>query len=419
MKKLLKTIVSKILSAKARAYLKKNKVKVVAITGSLGKTSTKEAVYHVLKGHFNVLSSKKGFNTEIGLSLAVLGEKESGFSSPFKWLGIIKRSLFEKKKRYDIAVLEMGADRPGDIKKLTNIARPDIAVITCIKPIHLDKDQFKNIDDIRKEKETIIRILDKNGAAVLNSDDPQIKAMETKSETFTFGTEKGADIRAENIHLSKKGITFEIKHKNTSIPLHVPVLGAFQIYALLPAIAVGLKLGIALEDCARALKDYRLPPGRMSLIEGVNGSHILDGSYNASPESVKRSLDLLRELHAQRKISALGTMNELGDISKEEHLKIGGSAAGISDILIAVGQSAPDIKQGALDAGMPEAKIFTFFNSEEAGSYLKNLLGPDDLVLVKGSQNKVRMEKAVKIMMKNPQQASFLLCRQDKEWENI
>ena len=157
----------------------------------------------------------------------------------------------------------------------------------------------------------------------------------------------------------------------------------------------------------------------MNPLPGVNKSTIIDSSYNASPVSMARALELLVELKADRKIAALGTMNELGDMSREAHFALGADAAHAADILVAVGPEAATIKQGASKAGMPEKRIYTFFDSEEAGYFLKDFLEPKDLILVKGSQNRVRMERLVKIIMAHPEKAGALLCRQDKAWEKI
>lgn len=391
----------------------------IAITGSIGKTSAKEAIYHLLKNHFKVYKSPQGFNTEVGISLAILQEEKSGFSSTVEWLKILKRAFFKKKEPYQKIILEMGADRPGDIKKLISIAKPKIGIITNVNPVHLSKGQFKDLADIQKEKGSLIKNMAKDGLAILNYDDPLVKSMETHATKISYGTEDELDIKGSSIKAHSKNITFQTKYKGETVDFKVPVLGSFQIDILLPAIAVGVKLGMSLQECAEALEDYQTPPGRMSAIDGINDSLIVDSSYNASPTSNEKALELLRELPAKRKIAAMGTMNELGEFTKEAHLKLGAQAANVSNILITVGPEASIIKQGAIEAGMPEKNIYTFFDSEGAGHFLQKELRPNDLILVKGSQNRVRMEKMVKMIMKKPEKASILLCRQDSAWHNI
>jgi len=392
-------------------------VQVIAVTGSIGKTSTKEAIYAVLKQRFNVYSSKNSFNTEFGLSLAVLQEEESGFTSPIAWLKILRRVLFEKKEPYQKIVLEMGADKPGDIAKLMKIAPPKISVVTTVAPVHLAEGQFKNINEIAKEKGALVRNLPKGGVAVLNYDDARIREMETAAEKITYGVDSSAMLVAQDITVTTKRLKFSVTYKSQSQNFSVPVIGAFQAYVFLPAIAVGLKLGMALSECADALKDFQLPPGRMNPIPGIERTNIIDSSYNASPETMETALTLLGELKAERKIAALGMMNELGKMTHEAHVRIGSRAAHVADIIIAVGKEAPTYKKGAMDAGMKEEKIYTFFDSAEAGRFLRNELSGGDLVLVKGSQNRVRMEKLVKAIMRDPEKADALLCRQGQAWE--
>ncbi len=419
MKNFFRFIITKILVFKAKQYLKKHRTQVIAVTGSIGKTSTKEAIFHILKNNFKVYSSPKGFNTELGISLAILQEEESGFSSFFAWLKILKQVLFNEPDVFQKIILEMGADKPGDIKKLIKIAPPKIAIITNVNPVHLQKGQFENLEEIRKEKNSLIKNMPINGIAVLNFDDPLVRAMKTSAHKMTYGIEQDIDVQASEIHASNKNLCFTVHYKGESTPFKVPILGSFQAHVLLPAIVVGLKLGMDLEKCAEALKDFKLPPGRMNHIAGINKSSIVDSSYNASPNSMTKALELLAELKADRKIAALGTMNELGDTNKEAHLILGQQAAQTADILVAVGPEAATIKQGALGAGMHEDRIYTFFDSQEAGHFLKDFLEPKDLILIKGSQNRVRMERLVKIIMEHPEQAGILLCRQGKAWEKI
>jgi len=419
MKSVLKFIITGALQFKAKSYLKRNRTQIIAITGSMGKTSTKEAIYTVLKDRFSIYRSQKSFNTPLGLSLSVLQEEESGFSSIKAWWKIMRRVLKEEKPAYQKMVLEMGADRPGDIKKLKKIAFPQIAVVTNVSNMHMAEGQFKNIAEIAKEKGSLIKDLPKEALAILNYDDPYIREMETEAKKITFAVESAAMVMAKDIQVSSKNLKFTVVYNGDSAEFIIPVLGKFQVYVFLPAIAIGLQMGMTLKECAEALKDFHLPPGRMSYIEGVNRSAIIDSSYNAGPATMEKALELLGEIKAEYRIAALGTMNELGEMSKQAHLDLGKKAAEVSDLLISVGPEAATIKQGALDAGMSEDKIFSFFDSEEAGNFLKGRLSPKDVVLVKGSQNRVRMEKLVKAVMNHPEKAATLLCRQGEAWERI
>lgn len=419
MKSFFRFFITAILKARARWFLKKHHTQVIGITGSIGKTSTKQAVYTVLKNHFNTYASPEGFNTEIGISLAILQEEASGFSSPWQWLKILKRAFFDAKTPYQKMVLEMGADAPGDIKKLVRIAPPKIGIVTAVAPVHLAEKQFADVQAIAKEKSQLVAHLPTGGLAVLNADDPLVSAMQTSAHRVFFGVSSAAEVRASDISATSQKLKFTVHYQGGSAEFTVPVLGAFQVQVLLPAIAVGLKLGLTLSQCAEALADFRLPPGRMNPIAGMNQSSIIDSSYNASPVAMEAALTLLDSFKADRKIAALGTMNDLGEMSKEAHVAVGRRAAGIADLLVAVGAEAVTLKKGALEAGMPEERVYTFFDSEEAGHFLKGKIKTKDLILVKGSQNRVRMERLVKIIMAHPETAPQLLCRQDAAWEKI
>ena len=419
MKTFFKIIIGFLLASRARAYIKEHCVQVIAVTGSIGKTSTKEAIHHILHSKFDVYSSKKSFNTEFGLSLAILQEAESGFSSCLAWLGILWRAFFKKKTIYKKMVLEMGADKPGDINKLVRIAPPKIGVVTAVRPVHLAEGQFDSLEAIAKEKGCLFRALPREGMAIVNHDDDCVGHMPTAAGKFTYGLHEGAMLVAEDVKAGVKGLKFKVVYQGESAQFNVPVIGAFQVYVLLPAIAVGLHYGMTLGECVQALSDFALPPGRMNPVAGVNRCQIIDSSYNASPASVRAALEVFSQLHAPRKIAALGTMNELGEMTYVAHVEIGQLAAQVADLLVAVGHEAQTIKRGALEGGMTEGQIFTFFDSEEAGHFLVERLKQDDLVLVKGSQNKVRMERLVKLIMKEPHKAGEFLCRQGCVWERI
>lgn len=397
--------------------LRRSKTRIIAITGSVGKTSTKEAIYQVLKKKFNVHRSTKSYNTPIGMCLTILQQKESGFSSVRRWAKILIQVSFHKIKMPDFLILEMGADQPGDIRQLIKIAKPNISVITHIKGVHLGEGQFKNIKQIAREKSHLIRHLKPNDVAILNDDDFQIHKMNTRAQVITYGQANGVKLQAKKVKQMADSVTFQAYYQGNAQTFNVPVLGDFQVYVCLPALAVGLHLGMSLKECAKALKKFHLPPGRMNPLPGLKGSHLIDGSYNASPTSMNAALELLEQLPGKRKIAALGTMNELGETSEEEHLKLGKKAVKVAHLLITVGPEANTLKSGALSAGMNKEKVFAFLDSKEAGRFLKEQVEQGDLILIKGSQNKVRMEHCVKRLMKYPQNASRLLCRQGKGWK--
>lgn len=414
----------KFLEALVKIKLRRINPKIIGVTGSFGKTSTKQAIYEVLKSRWRVSQSKKSLNTEIGLLLAVL-EQPSGFSSPLRWGRILFSACFNAffGRKYDFLVLEYGADKPGDIQHLIAVVKPNVAVITHVSRVHQAEGQFKSEKDVFEEKAKLTECLDKSGVAILNMDDKLIGTLNGKLAAKTFGFSGAgntkADIFANNLSHEKNGIAAEIHIGDAAVAANFPIAGTFHINLFLPALMVGILNGISLEDGIEALQSFNLPPSRMSLIEGKNGSTLIDSSYNASPETVKQAINLLKEFPGKRKIAVLGNMNELGNYSEAAHKDVGQSIGSWLDLLITVGESAKSIADSALKNGLPKSKIKALIDPQAAAQLLETEIKEGDIILFKGSQNKVRLERAVKKIMAHPENAKELLCRQEPEWEEI
>jgi UDP-N-acetylmuramoyl-tripeptide--D-alanyl-D-alanine ligase len=422
MKNRLKKIVLNFLTALARIRLRRLRPFLIGVTGSIGKTSTKEAIYAVLKSKFRIFRSDKSYNTEFGLPLAIL-EQKSGFSSPLKWAKTLGGAFFKAffgGGHMQMIILEMGADKPGDMSELLKLARPQVGVITNIKPVHLEEGQFKDLDDIFQEKSRLVSTLQEKGIAVLNADDPYLIGLKNtlSCRKIFYGKSDAADLKLLRLESYPEGIKFTVAYKDQVAEGQLAILGDFQIYVALAAIAVALTQGFELEEAVTALKDYKLPPGRMNPIEGINDSLIIDSSYNASPESVKEGLDILKTFEGRR-IAVLGNMNELGTITEAKHREIGAYALGRADLLLLVGDNAKLIGAEALKSRFSKEAIFYFDDAVAAGNHLIKMIKNGDTILVKGSQNKVRLEKLVKMAMKDPARAKELLVRQDEAWLNI
>lgn len=422
MKIFIRNSVLRLLRALARIRLKRLRLFIVGVTGSIGKTSTKDAIYTVLKERYQVYKSKKSYNTEFGLPLAIL-ELESGFSSAIKWFGIIVRafwSAFFGGRHMQMLVIEMGVDAPGDMDDLLKLIRPQVGVMTNIKPVHLAEGQFKDLDDIFLEKKRLVERLPEKGIAVLNADDPYIVSLKDKlaCKALWYGYAEWADVRFLQAQHSIEGLEFVVQYKDKVVQGVVPLLGSFQVYVLLPAIAVALTQGFNLEEAVAALKKYKLPPGRMNPIPGVKESLIIDSSYNASPEAVKQAIDVLTESPGRR-IAVLGNMNELGDATEEKHREIGQYVADKADILLTVGDYARLVQEEARKHGFLESQSAHFTDAREAADFLRKMIKKHDTILVKGSQNKVRLERLVKKLMQEPERADELLARQGREWDKI
>ena len=427
MKTTFKKIISYILKIESRFVLWKYKPKVIAITGSVGKTSTKDAVYGIISKISYVRKSEKSYNSEIGLPLIILG-CPNGWNNPYVWLKNILKGLwlFIWPHKYpEWLVLEVGVGKPGDMRQTASWLKTDAVIITAIgeTPVHIEF--FNSRDHLVKEKSGLIKTLKKDGLLILNADDKTVLELKTKSKnrTLTYGFNEDADVRGseESIFYSDsglpQGIIFRVDEGGNSLPVIIEgVFGKNHLYASLAALAFfyGLKFNIL--DAINALKNYDVPPGRMRLLSGINNSLIIDDSYNSSPFACESALKTLGEIKSVgRKIAVLGDMLELGKYTEESHKNIGKIAEKNAEILIVVGPRAKTIEEGAVLAGMNEKNIFEFNNSRETGEFLKTFVKNGDLVLVKGSQG-MRMERAVEAVLKDKENKEKLLVRQDKEW---
>lgn len=417
----MKNMVLGFLTALARIRLRRLGLFIIGVTGSIGKTSTKEAVWHLLKKKYQVYKSNKSYNTEFGLPLSIL-EESSGFSSPWLWLktilGAIGKAFFGS-RNMQMLVLEMGMDKPGDMGQLLKLVRPQVGVITNIRPVHLAKGQFKDLDDIFAEKSKLATTLPEKGIAILNADDPYLIDLREKliCKKIFFGYSDLADLRAVKVESTVESLKFMLEYKGVIAEGEMQILGAYQIYVVMAAVAVGLSQGFELQEAVTALQDYRLPPGRMNPIAGIHDSLIIDSSYNASPEAVKEALEILKTAKG-RKIAVLGNMNELGTYTEVKHREIGAMVLGRADVLFTVGENGKLIAEQAGLTGFDKRSIFVFDNAPDAAEALKSFIKKGDTILVKGSQNKVRLEKLVKIIMKEPERAGELLVRQERSWGN-
>ena len=426
---MLRHLLQLLLKTLSQIVLWKYKPTIVAITGSVGKTSAKEAIYTVLKNHFQTRRNLRNYNNEIGVPLTILG-LETGGRSIGKWLKNFFKALamiIFKVNYPEILVLEMGADKPGDIKYLISFALAKIGVITAIGqfPVHLEF--FPERDKLIEEKSALIKSLPKNGLAILNYDDLSVRAMRdnapAKTRIITYGSGQGADLRFANYELritnleeGDFGITFKLEYEGSVVPMRLKkCLGKQQAYAAAAAAAVGLNFGLNLVNISNALKKYRPLAGRNNLIKGIKNTWIIDDTYNASPSATIAALETLNQFPAKdakgekkRKIAVLGDMLELGELTEEAHRQVGQEAVLTADLIFTVGERARFIADEVRKSGFDREKIFEFDRAEEAGRILQEKLEPGDIILVKGSRA-MKMEKIVKEIMAEPEKASKLL----------
>lgn len=427
MKDFLKKIIIYILQIESRLVLYKYKPKVIAITGSVGKTSTKDAVYAVLSAFSTVRKSEKSFNSEIGLPLTILGVSNA-WSNPIGWFKNILSglSLIIRKNPYpEWLVLEVGVGKPGDMHRTASWLKADAVIITAIgeTPSHIEF--FASRKHVIEEKSQLIKTLKRTGILILNADDEDVLAMKskTKQRLVTYGFKEGADIvgSGDSVLYSAsgvpEGIIYRIDEEGKSFPVVIEgVFGRNHVYASLAALALASGLKLNMLTAVNSLKNYDVPPGRMRLLDGINDSLIIDDTYNSSPLASESALRTLGSMQAGRKIAILGDMLELGRHTIEAHKNIGMIVKDNADILIIVGPRATSIKEGAIEMGMKEKNIFEFFNSEQAGEFVKDFITKGDIVLVKGSQG-MRMERVTEAILLDQENKAKLLVRQDEEWK--
>mgnify|MGYP001557916823 CR=1 FL=1 len=478
MKIIFKKIIVVLLRSEARLVLKKYRPKVVAITGSVGKTLTKDAIYSVLATTFFVRKSSKSFNSEIGVPLTILG-LQNGWNNPFNWVKNLTDGLaliLFPHKYPEWLVIEVGADRPGDIQSIASWLRPNIAVVTQLSDVPVHIEFFNSAEQVRHEKSQLVLATGKKDTVILNADDKLVSSMRplAKGRVITYGSTNPADISGSDFNFiySQKppffptGVSFKVdggaesadgknvgtestEVKGKKLPIEIKgALGRQQMYASLASLAVAEALHIPAEKAVSALCAHDSPPGRMRILSGVSGACIIDDTYNSSPVAANEALNTLKNVNilgsdqglsrgadwsagqyagqsvgqgvgqsVGRKIVVLGDMLELGQYSQGEHEKLGIKAAGVADVIYTVGTRARGIMDSAITAGFPRERVFWFNDSTSAGDALRQNLKNGDIVLIKGSQG-VRMEKAIAMILAEPERAGELLARQELEWRN-
>jgi UDP-N-acetylmuramoyl-tripeptide--D-alanyl-D-alanine ligase len=373
-------------------------VRVIGITGSVGKTTTKEFVASVLSQRYRVLKSRGSYNNEIGLPL----------------------TLLELDSRHEYAVLEMGTYGPGEITLLAQIARPHIGIVTNVGPVHLER--MGTVERISQAKSELPQALPPDGLAVLNADDERVRSMadKTSARVFTYGLTPGCHLWANEVesdgldgirfrfhysggrgvpHDSKDGASTEDRQgRAATVNAQLSLLGRHGVYTALRAAAVGLVEGLTWDEILRGLRMGEQL--RLVAIPGVNGSTLLDDTYNSSPDAAIAALDLLDEL-AGRKVAVLGDMLELGPYEVLGHRRVARRAVEVVHMLITVGELGQLISQEAVALGMADECVRHVADNDAAVAYLQDALRKDDIVLIKGSRG-IEMEQIVQALARLP-----------------
>jgi len=431
---IIKKFIIFILTVESRLIIKRYKPFIIAVTGSVGKTATKDAIFCALSSYGHVRKSEKSLNSEIGLPLTIIGVP-TAWRNLGGWIKNIYTGLeiiFARRSEVnypEVLVLEIGADHPGDIKKVTKWLHPDIAVITRVgdKPVHVEF--FKSPEQVFEEKSALAYAVKSGGSVVLYADEPKIvelgKSITDKQKNVsvvTFGLSETASVRGLNYKTVYEnnvptGFSFDVSFDQKNIPMIVnKVIGQTFMYPILAGVAVSKAKGLDIDTIVKNVSAYEAPKGRMNIVKGINNSTLIDDTYNSSPDAVIAALGTLKDLQCTgRKIAVLGDMMELGHYSAEEHRHIGKIISGYADMLVTVGPRAKAIADEAVSNGMNIEMVSSYSSSIEAGEALVNVVKEGDIVLVKGSQS-VRLERVSRSLLREPEKADRLLVRQEKEW---
>lgn len=350
----------------AANYLETFSIPVIGITGSVGKTTTKEMIAQILSTQYNVHKTMGNLNNHIGLPLSVL----------------------QLTREHSAAVFEMGMSAPGEIEYLSKIIRPDIGVITNIGISHIEK--LGSRQNILRAKLEVTQGMKKNGRLVLNADDELLsglKGLLPMPVTF-YGINETSDIHAFGIEsMGEAGVCFTVNIRNEDVEIILPVPGIHNVSNALAAITCAVELGISNSNIQQGLNRYSQEKMRLNIVQ-YKGVKVINDSYNSAPASALAALSVLREVAgAKRSIAVLGDMLELGEYSRDAHRQVGASVAyDRIQYLFAVGDLASHFVKGALEAGMNEQNVKYFTSGDDAAVFLKGFIQPDDVVLFKGSR---------------------------------
>ncbi|MEW6674575.1 MAG: UDP-N-acetylmuramoyl-tripeptide--D-alanyl-D-alanine ligase [Nitrospirota bacterium] len=362
----LETVINNLYLRSAKKKIKKLKPKVIAITGSYGKTSTKDFLAHILSTKYKVLKVPGSFNTPMGICKIIRGEL---------------------RPEHEIFIVEMGAREKGDIKELCELLKPEVGTITAIGPQHLE--MFKTIENIIDTKYELVESLPANGIAVFNNDDENCRHLANRTydkKVLRYGINKNnkkLHLMAMDISTSNQGIYFLAQNsRGDAVPFHCKLLGKHSVYNILAAATVALEFGMSLNEIAEAIKILEPTPHRLQLIRGAGGVTVIDDAFNANPVGAKMALEVLGEFKGGRKVLVTPGLVELGEREYEENKQIGITAAKICDFVFLIGpKRTKPIFEGLKEAGFPETNIFVEKSLNAVTGKFKSILKAGDVVL--------------------------------------
>lgn len=412
-----KSFVQKKLENYVKKYFKKHsEVKLVVVTGSVGKTSTKRAIATLLSQQYRVAMQAGNHNTPMSVPLAILGiDYPTNIRSIGAWLTVFAaaRQRIKQPTGADVIIAELGADHPGDIAYFGNYLKPDMAVVTAVTPEHMEF--FKTIDAVAEEELTAANY---SNLAVINRDDiaGEFAQYMTNTNVDTYGTTGAAEYRFEiqdfTVEQGYSGMVIAPEFSQ-SLPATIKVVGEHSLRPVMGAVAVAVKMGVSAENIQKGLAMIRPVPGRMNVLRGIDNTIVIDDTYNSSPVAAESALQALYRMQAPQRIAILGSMNELGETSADEHQKLGSLCdPSLLSWVITIGDEAE--KHLAPAARARGCQVKSFKSAIEAGGFARSVTESGAVILAKGSQGGVYAEEAVKVLC--VMSADDELVRQSDEW---
>jgi len=413
-----KSIIQSILERKVKRYFSAHpNIKLVVVTGSVGKTTTKLAIARALVERYRVRVHAGNYNSELSAPLAIMGVNyPENIRSLAEWVRVYKdvNKRIKEEDSVDIIVQELGTDRVGQIPHFGTYLNPDIAVVSAISPEHMEF--FKTMDLVANEE---LAVASYSKQVLVNGDDidPMYIGHIKNDLVDKYGLAQTndyyfvqTDFSVENGYIG----TIESNEFSQNINVRLPVLGRHIVKACVVAAAIAIKFGVSPDEISHALESFNRVPGRMNVLKGKNNSIIIDDTYNSSPLAMQAALNTLYELPASKKIAVIGDMNELGESAESAHNLIGSMCNPDQlDYVVTVGKLTEQyLASAALIKG---CKVKSFSTAEEAGDFVLNMIKPETIVLLKGSQGGIYLEEAVKKLLANKKDIDNLV-RQSKYW---
>jgi UDP-N-acetylmuramoyl-tripeptide--D-alanyl-D-alanine ligase len=411
-KRFARSLVVAILGWQVRRLRRKFDIKVVAVAGSIGKTSTKFAIAQVLDQRFKVRFQEGNYNDLVSVPLVFFGQSMPSLLNPLAWLMVFLRNELQIRRNfpYDVVVVEVGTDGPGQMTAFERYLHADVAVLTSIAPEHMEF--FTDLDAVAVEELTIQDYAD---LVFVNADLTDERYIEQVEQAETYALHEPATYKVSNFAFQPDGVKFETQKKGKKfISATHSGISEPHLYSLAAAISVADRLGMSDEEIVAGLEHVQPVSGRMQRLDGINGSTIIDDSYNSSPEAAKAALETLYRIDAPQKVALMGNMNELGDYSKQAHIEVGSFCDPKQlDEVLTLGPDANEYL--AIAAANAGCKVTKFETPYDAGKHLAEIITDGAVVLVKGSQNRVYAEEAIKEILADARDVSKLV-RQSPSW---